>query len=199
MLVFEVMTKDPVTVRPGTSVKDALALLADNHVTALPVATSDGKIRGVVSEADLIRELLPRDPRAHEIPPVDDRRRAAVVEDVMSPHPVTVNPETDLAESVELLTSTTVKSVPVVDRQGYLKGVLSRSDIVRLLARADADIQREVDDLLRSTGLKHWLVDVHDGAVELLGPENSDDTLVARLLAATVPGVLDVSASTEHA
>ena len=199
MLVFEVMTKYPVTVRPGTSIKDALALLADNHVTALPVATADGKIRGVVSEADLIRELLPRDPRAHEILPVDERRRATVVEDVMSPHPVTVHPETDLAEAVELLTSTTVKSVPVVDRQGYLKGVLSRSDIVRLLARADADIQREVDELLRSTGLKDWLVDVHDGAVQLLGPADSDDTLVARLLAATVPGVLDVSARTEHA
>ncbi len=117
----------------------------------------------------------------------------------MSPHPVTVHPETDLAEAVELLTSTTVKSVPVVDRQGYLKGVLSRSDIVRLLARADAEIQREVDELLRSTGLKDWLVDVQDGAVQLLGPEDSDDTLVARLLAATVPGVLDVSARTEHA
>ncbi len=106
----------------------------------------------------------------------------------MSPHPVTVHPETDLAEAVELLTSTTVKSVPVVDRQGYLKGVLSRSDIVRLLARADAEIQREVDELLRSTGLKDWLVDVQDGAVQLLGPEDSDDTLVARLLAAHCSG-----------
>lgn len=199
MLVFEVMTKNPVTVRPGTSIKEALALLADNHVTALPVATSEGKIRGVVSEADLIRELLPRDPRAHEIPPVDDRRRPTIVEDVMTTHPVTVYPETDLAEAVDLLTATTVKSVPVVDRQGHLHGVLSRSDIVRLLARADAEIQREVDDLLRSTGLKDWLVDVQDGTVQLLGPEDSDEELAARLLAATVPGVLDVSARTEHA
>lgn len=199
MLVFEVMTKDPVTVRPGTSIKEALALLAANHVTALPVATQHGKICGVVSEADLIRELLPRDPRAHEMPPVDDRQRSAVVEDVMTAQPVTVHPDTDLAEAVELLTSSTLKTVPVVDRQGHLQGVLSRSDIVRLLARADAEIQREVDELLRSTGLKDWLVDVQDGAVQLLGPEDSDDTLVARLLAATVPGVLDVSARTEHA
>ena len=57
MLVFEVMTKDPVTVRPGTSIKEALVVLADNHVTALPVATSEGSSSGVVSEADLIREL----------------------------------------------------------------------------------------------------------------------------------------------
>lgn len=199
MLVFEVMTKDPVTVRPGTSIKEALAILAANHVTALPVATPRGMVCGVVSEADLIRELLPRDPRAHEMPQVDDRQRSAVVEDVMAQQPVTVHPDTDLAEAVELLTSSTLKTVPVVDRQGHLQGVLSRSDIVRLLARADAEIQREVDELLRSTGLRDWLVDVHDGAVQLLGPEDSDDTLVARLLAATVPGVLDVSARTAHA
>ena len=198
MLVFEVMTQEPVTVRPSMRIKAALALLAEHNVTALPVATTTGKVCGVVSEADLIRELLPRDPRAYEIPPVDDRSKPVTVEDVMTPHPVTVYPETDLAAAVELLTSTTVKSVPVVDRHGHLRGVLSRSDIVRLLARADADIQRQVDDLLRSTGLQDWLVDVQDGTVHLLGPENSDETLVVRLLAATVPGVVDVSARTEH-
>lgn len=197
MLVFEVMTREPVTVRPGTRIKAALALLAEHNVTALPVATASGKVCGVVSEADLIRELLPRDPRAHEIPPIDDRSRPATVDDVMTPHPVTVYPETDLAEAVELLTSTTVKSVPVVDRGGHLRGVLSRSDIVRLLARADDEIQRQVDDLLRTTGVEGWLVDVQDGTVQLLGPEHAHDTLVARLLAATVPGVVEVRARTE--
>src|SRR5687767_3823774 len=109
MLVFEVMTQEPVTVRPDTRIKTALALLAEHRVTALPVVTTAGKVCGVVSEADLIRELLPRDPRAYEIPPVDDRSRPATVQDVMTPHPVTVHPETDLVEAVELLTSTMVK------------------------------------------------------------------------------------------
>lgn len=196
MLVFEVMTKDPVAVRPDTRVKEALRVLADHRVTALPVVTATGKVCGVVSEADLIRELLPRDPRAHQIPPTESRDRPSMVEDVMSTHPVTVHPDADLEQAVELLTSTTVKSVPVVDRNGHLEGVLSRSDVVRLLARSDADIERLVDELIRSTGLDGWLVEVEDGAVNLLGPEKSDDAVLVRLLTQTVPGVIDVT--TKH-
>ncbi|MFC5730869.1 MULTISPECIES: HPP family protein [Nocardioides] len=199
MLVFEVMTQEPVAVRPHTPVKTALGLLAQHRVTAMPVVTTTGKVCGVVSEADLVRDLLPRDARAYEIPPVDQRSRPATVEEVMSRHPVTVYPETDVVEAVDLLTSTTVKSVPVVDRRGHLRGVLSRSDIVRLLARADAKIQSEVDELLRSAGLDGWLVDVQDGAVQLLGPENSKDTVAARLLAATVPGVVEVTIRSDFA
>ena len=198
MLVFEVMTKEPVTVHPGTPVKEALALLANHRVTSLPVVDGSGKILGVVSEADLVRELLARDPRSQEIPPEDERTPISVVDDVMTAHPVTVPPDEDLVKAVDLITTTTVKSLPVVDRKGHLVGVLSRSDVVRLLARADEDIRGEVDELLRSTGIEGWLVDVRSGSVELLGPENSTDGLLARLLAESVPGVIDVVARQER-
>ena len=75
--------------------------------------------------------------------------------------------------------------------------MLSRSDVVRLLSRADREIEREVDELLRSTGLDGWLVEVQDGTVQLLGPELSTDSLLVRLLAETVPGVIDVTTRTE--
>lgn len=197
-MVFEVMTTDPVAVRPDTAVKAALALLAEHRVTALPVTTAGGKVCGVVSEADLIRELLPRDARLYEFWP-QDQSRPATVDDVMTTHPVTVHPDTDLADAVDLLTSTTVKSVPVVDGAGVLRGVLSRSDVVRLLARADQDIESEIDELLRTSGVNGWLVDVEDGAVRLLGPASSTDTLVVRLLAATVPGVVEVTTRSDSA
>ena len=198
MLVHEVMSTDVVTVGPSTTVKKALALLAQHRVTALPVVTGSGLLCGVVSEADLIRDLLVRDPRAQEIPPSDNRTKAANVEEIMSGHPVTVRPDTDLVDAVDLLTSSTVKSLPVVDRAGRLAGVLSRSDIVRLLARADQEIEREIDELLRSTGLEDWLVEVTDGSAELVGPEGTTDALVARLLAETVAGVLDVTTRTDR-
>ena len=197
MLVSEVMTNDPVTVRVGTPVKAALALLAEHRVTSLPVVTAAGHVRGVVSEADLIRELLPRDPRSRQTPAPDDRMHPVHVDSVMNAHPVTVREDCDLVEAVDLLTSTTVKSLPVVDRSGHLRGVLSRSDVVRVIARADQDIEHEVDALLRSSGVVDWLVEVHDGTVELLGPEGSSDEIVARLLASTVSGVLDVNTRIE--
>lgn len=188
MLVHEVMTQDAATVTPGASIKTALAVLADQRLTALPVVDDTGAVIGVVSEADLIRELVTRDP---------PRDRTSSVERVMSTHPVTVRPDVDLVEAVDLLTSTTVKSLPVVDRAGRLVGVLSRSDVVRLLARADHEIECEVDELLRSTGLEGWLVEVQDGFVQLLGPEQSSDSMLVRLLAETVPGVIDVTTRTE--
>ena len=123
MLVHEVMSKDVVTVAPDTTVKHALALLAQHRVTALPVVTADtGLLCGVVSEADLIQDLLASDPRAVEIPRADVRSKPTNVEEIMSGHPVTVRPDTDLVMAVELLTSTAVKSLPVVDRGGPARG-----------------------------------------------------------------------------
>lgn len=189
MLVAEVMTREPVTVRPFTPVKQALQLLAEHRVTVLPVVSGD-RVVGVVSEADLVRDLLPPDPRAHEIPPTQAPCRPRSVHEVMSTHVLTTHPETDLAVAVEQLTSSSAKCLPVVDHRGRLRGVLSRSDVVRLLARHDGRIEAEVDELLRSSGLPGWLVEVHDGVVCLSGPAEGAE--VARLLAGTVPGVLEV-------
>lgn len=198
MLVHEVMSRDPVTVRPDTTIKDALALLAEHRVTSLPVVSGGRTVIGLVSEADLIRDLLASDPRAHEIPREERQARPRVVDQVMTTHVVTTSPETDLAEAVELLTSTTVKSLPVVDHRGRLLGILSRSDVVGLLATADVRIESQVDELLRSSGLEGWLVDVQDGTVSLQGPDDATDAMVARLLARTVPGVLEVNLREEE-
>ena len=67
MIVRELMTKDPLSVRAATKVKTALSLLDENDITTLPVVAWDGRLCGVVSEADLIRELVPSDPRLHMI------------------------------------------------------------------------------------------------------------------------------------
>jgi CBS-domain-containing membrane protein len=193
MLVRDVMTHEPVSVVEETPVKVAIALLARHHITSMPVLTRSGQLCGVVSEADLIRDLVDADPRAHELP-VDrewhDRPRD--VGDVMTPHAITVRPETELAVAVELITTTSVKSVPVVDGTGRPVGMLSRSDVVGVLARADTDLAREVDALLTSVGLHDWVVEVVDGSVTLSGPEHSPDAAVARVVAGTVPGVIDV-------
>jgi CBS-domain-containing membrane protein len=193
MLVQEVMTPDPVTVRLGTSVKDALALMARHSVTLLPVVTGSGRVRGVVSEADLIRERVSPDQRLHEIPLEPSTLSPAhVIDEVMTPHVVSVEPDTDLSVAVELMTSTSVKSLPVLDERGDILGIVSRSDVVRLLARADSTLEREVDSVLTSLGHADWLVDVHDGVAEVSGPAGSSERSLARLAARAVPGVIEV-------
>ena len=105
MLVRELMTTCAVTVPPSLALKAALRLLAEHDITSMPVVSPQGKIVGVVSEADLIRDLVSADPRLHEIPLDTEPLRSAVVADVMTPHAVTVTPNTDLRTAVDLMTN----------------------------------------------------------------------------------------------
>lgn len=192
MIVRDLMTTDPVSVRTTTTVKEALALLDDNDITSLPVVSSDGHLRGVVSEADLIRDLVDKDPRLM-IPPGETFLDGPhSVGDVMTTHVITVREETDLAVAVELVTSTAVKSLPVVDDRGRLVGIISRRDVVRMLARSDDLLEQEVDALLVSAGMRDCLVDIHDGVAEISGPADHHERILASVLARAVPGIVEV-------
>ena len=196
MLVEDAMTADAVTVTPATTIKHALELLDRHRVTSMPVVEGH-RLCGVVSEADLIRDLVAHDPRSQLRPVVAAPDQPTCVADVMSRHPVTVRPDTDLAVAVALLTSATIKSVPVVDDEGHVRGVLSRSDVVRRFARADETIAQEVRAALTSVDLDGWSVDVHDGVVEVRAADGADGAdpdgaALARVMASHVPGVVGV-------
>jgi CBS domain-containing protein len=193
MFVRDLMTDHAVTVTRDTPVKDALALLEKHRITAVPVVDPGGRVQGVVSEVDLIRDLVPPDQRTHERQSSQAlHNRPRVVADVMSTHPVTVGPTTDVATAVELMTSLNIKSVPVVDHGDRVLGMLSRSDVVRVLAQSDDELERQVDAVLTEVGLGEWLVEVKDGEVHLTGPADSPYRRTARAVAESVPGVVDV-------
>ena len=195
MIVEDVMTAEPVTVTPSATVKHALELLDRHHVTSLPVVEGH-RLCGVVSEADLIRDLVAHDPRTQLRPFEDSGDLPVSVADVMTRHAVTVHPDTDLAVAVDLMTSTAIKSVPVVDRHDHLRGMLSRSDVVRCYAKTDGTLAQNVHDALASVGLGDWLVEVHDGVAEVVGADDAADADLdlARVIISTVPGVVDVRA-----
>lgn len=192
MLVRDVMTTEVVTVEPGTSVKTATELLDQHAVTSLPVVDDHGRLVGVLSEADVLRESLLPDRRRHLIStPVSGRTVPLRVRDVMSTLPMSIDVGADLAEAAELLVDTQVKSLPVVEHD-RLVGVVSRRDVVALLARRDPLIEAEVDDLLRAADVE-CLVEVVDGVVRLDGPSDEHSREIARVLAGTVPGVVGVA------
>ena len=191
MLVREVMTSPAITVLQSAAVKDAIQLLERHSIAAMPVVDDLGRLVGVVSEADVIREMVVPDQRAHErpvrltAPPFRSR-----VADIMSTHLLTVPSDTDLARAADLMTSTAVKSLPVVDR-GQVVGVISRRDIIRLLSREDPRIEAEIDELLRQAGMD-WLVEVTDGVAVVEGPADERERELARVLVCTVSGVVGV-------
>jgi predicted transcriptional regulator len=115
------------------------------------------------------------------------------VDEVMTAKAITVQQDTDLAIAVDLVTSTGIKSLPVVDSEDRVVGMVSRRDVVRVLARADEALEQEVDALLVAAGMSDWLVDVHDGIAEISGPETSRERTLAKVLARTVPGVVAVN------
>jgi CBS domain-containing protein len=191
MLVRDVMTSPAITVTPQTSVKEGLRMLDQHGVTALPVVGHDGRLLGIVSEADLLHDAVRHDDRTQLIPQEHTHSHAPRhVEDVMSTLSMTVTPESDLSEAVDLMTGTAVKSLPVVER-GRVVGVISRSDVVHLLARSDDSVCAEIDELLRSAELEYH-VEVEDGHVVLEGSQDPHKQRVAEVIANSARGVLSV-------
>jgi CBS domain-containing protein len=192
MLVREVMSSPVVTVGPRTPVKQAVRLLDEHRITSMPVVDEEGRLVGVVSEADVLRDALPPDRRTHErlvelaAPPVH-----LVVTDVMTHLPMSVGPDDDLVDAVELMVDTQVKSLPVVS-SGRVVGMVSRRDVIAVLARQDGLIEAEVDEALREAGVE-CVVEVDDGLVILRDGDDPERMHVAQVIASRIPGVVGVS------
>jgi CBS-domain-containing membrane protein len=199
MLVREIMTQSPVTVRRGTPVKEALAQLRDHHITALPVVTSAGRVCGVVAEIDLIRDRVLQDPRAHVLPPapVTDRP-ATYVRDVMNPVTIAVRASAEVAVAVDIMADRLLKSLPVLDDDDVLVGVISRSDVASALARDDDTMIRDLRALVTELGHPDWVVDVADGGAVIFGPATPKERALAESAAATVPGVTRIRTDSQQ-
>ena len=136
MRVGEVMTRSVLTTTPQAVVKDAAIVLAGHGVTLLPVVDEDGRLVGVLTEADVVRGRIPPDPRrgawhgsqAGPPPP-------ATVGEVMSSPALTTDPHTVAAELAIMTIYQGLRSVPVVE-EDRLVGIITRRDLVRTFRRA---------------------------------------------------------------
>ncbi|MEU6812896.1 CBS domain-containing protein [Streptomyces sp. NPDC046831] len=200
--VSDVMTRTVVALRTGAVFKDIAATMRQWHVSALPVLDGEGNVVGVVSEADLLPKEEYRETdvgRYGQALHLADVRKAAAVTagELMTAPAVTVAPEATLAQAARIMARRRVKRLPVVGHDGALKGIVSRSDLLKVFLRDDEDIagevRREVVVHLFGTRPPPVGVEVHDGVVTLTG--RVDDTAlvpVATLLTRAVPGVVDV-------
>lgn len=124
MVVEEVMSRSPITVKVTDSVGTALSQLLQADVRHLPVL--EGKsLSGMLSDRDL-REVAPRGVLSQQ--EVLDRDIATI----MSSDIVTVNPETDLTEAIDLMIEHKIGAVPVVEVDSLqLVGIVSYVDVLR--------------------------------------------------------------------
>ncbi|MGH4025867.1 MAG: CBS domain-containing protein [Pseudonocardiaceae bacterium] len=194
MWVRDVMTRPVVTTRPEISVKDAAVVLAGHRFTALPVVDQDGRLVGMLSEADVVRGRISPDPRHRAWQGTEAGSTAsATVGEVMSCSPVSVDPQADAADLAATMIDRGLRSVPVVEEDRVV-GIVTRRNLVRIIARDDsliaADIRRR---LARYGGLDRWAVQVHQGSVTITDDyADQADHHVALVLAQAVPGVVHV-------
>jgi CBS domain-containing protein len=187
------MTTEVVTVTPATTVAEATRTVVQRRVAALPVVDHEGRLVGIVSELDLLRERVAADPRAHLLPAGEPAGPAPrTVEQVMTREVLALPESSDAAAFAALMAETGVKSVPVV-RGDQLVGIVGRRDLLRRLARPDAEVAAEVAALLDGDpSLSGWRVEVSGGEVTLSGAGAPQEQEAVQLLARTVPGVVRV-------
>ncbi|HOY14474.1 MAG TPA: CBS domain-containing protein [Saprospiraceae bacterium] len=136
--VKEIMSKNVVSISPDTILTDLDGFFEKHKVHHLPVVAEDGKLVGIVSHADIL--LLKEWGSDGKIKGINARNnilmRSNLVSDIMTPNPVTVKPEDTIGTCVELLLENNYKSLPVVNEEGILKGIITTYDLL-LLAYTD--------------------------------------------------------------
>jgi CBS domain-containing protein len=169
--VRDIMTTGVVMVRPDTPYREIAAMFREHRVSGFPVTAEDGKVTGVVSESDLL-ELA--DGRHH-----GGHRAAgpATAGDLMTCPAVTASPDDLVQTAARVMHSHRLQRLPVVDRDGRLEGIVSRSDVLSVFRRSDEEIRREITQDVVADGFftdpARLTVTVHNGIVTLEGEPGS--------------------------
>jgi len=169
--VKDIMTTGVVTVRPDTPHQTVAAMLRQHRVSGFPVADDDGKVVGVVTETDLVALVAGRRHSRHRA------AEQATAGDLMSHPAVTVGPDDPVKTAARLMRKQRLQRLPVVDRDGRLAGIVSRSDVLSVFQRSDEEIRREVTQDVIADGFftdpARFTVTVHNGIVTLEGAPGS--------------------------
>ncbi|MCW7986964.1 CBS domain-containing protein [Streptomyces platensis subsp. clarensis] len=201
-IVRDVMTKTVAAVDREERFKEIVETMERWKVSALPVLAGEGRVVGVVSEADLLpkegfREADPG--RLEQLRRVDDVRRAEAVTagELMTSPALTVRAEATLSQAARTMARESVKRLPVVDGHGLLQGIVSRADLLKVFLRSDEDlaedVRRNILGELFAAPAKDLQVTVVDGVVTLSGRVRDTSLMpVAARLVRAVEGVVDV-------
>lgn len=110
------MIYDPVTIKKGRTVKDALAMMHDYHIGGIPVVDDENHLVGIVTNRDLRFE----------------QHMDKLIDDVMTKeHLVTTTQQTDLHAAAKILQENKIEKLPVVDRDNHLVGLITYKDITK--------------------------------------------------------------------
>lgn len=204
MIVRDAMTDAGrlVSVSPDATLKQVAELMVEHEISGLPVVDADGRVLGVISEADVIRGETGGTggqgmiARARAIADPDSLSIPRTAGEAMSSPAVTIRDDETVVEAAHRIDERGVNRLPVVDEDGRLVGIIARADVVRAFARSDEAIADAVrEEVERALGLASDAVQVavSDGEVLLSGEVDTDaNAKLAAFFAMRVPGVVAV-------
>jgi CBS domain-containing protein len=206
------MTTAVTTTTPETTVKEVAKLLINLRISGVPVLDQNGQLVGIVTEGDLLRRVETgserRPSRWSALFSANSRlaeeyikSHARRVEDIMTREVVSVEELASLGEIAELMETKRIKRVPVT-HNGKIVGIVSRADLLQVLASGGATTGNEDSDrlirgrLLAELRKQKWAnpaesnVVVSDGVVHFWGTVGSPEERTAlRVVAENIPGV----------
>jgi CBS-domain-containing membrane protein len=181
--VRDVMSTHVIAARQSASFKEMAAMLRNQRVSAFPVIDDDNKVIGVVSETDLLTKealegTVPSTLQSMTRQRVQSQVNGVTAADLMTKPAVTIGPDEPVAHAARLMYNQRVKRLPVISDDGVLIGIVTRSDVLSVYSRPDAEIQREVaQGLILGTYRSDpgmFTVTVKDGIVTIGGtPETT--------------------------
>ena len=140
MHVRDVMSKEVVTVHAGTSLPAAAELMVAKKVSGLPVLDAEDRVVGILTGADFMSAMnIEGAGIANPLETLVRKRRArkgmgTIVDDIMTRDPITIRAEDTLEHAVQRMDRNKVKRLVVTDNERHVRGIVSRSDMVKLFA-----------------------------------------------------------------
>lgn len=146
MKVSEIMTKEVISVKKDTPLKEAAGLLAKFRIHGFPVVDNSNKVVGIITESDFFTKdasniYLPtfldfiRNGNANIPRGVDSKEieKKTKIEDIMTSECLTVKPDLEVEQLIQLFKENNYNSLPVVDDQDVLTGIVTIMDVIKLL------------------------------------------------------------------
>jgi acetoin utilization protein AcuB len=150
MKVSQLMSRNIVTIDPSDSCREAISRMHGARVRHLPVVDPAGHLVGMVTDRDLRHHLF--DPRVFKevgTTAVDILLKVVPVSDVMSSPVLSVESDDELVEAARVMLEDKVGSLPVVE-QGRLVGIVTETDLLRQICRADQSCPPDVAEIVVS-------------------------------------------------
>jgi CBS-domain-containing membrane protein len=176
--VKDVMSTHVIAVRQSAQYKEMAAMLHRMRLSAFPVIDEDNKVIGVVSETDLLtKEALegsvPRTVQDMARQRVRSQVNGVTAAELMTKPAVTIGPDDTVTDAARLMYNRRVKRLPVVNDDGTLIGIVTRSDVLSVYSKPDPQIRSEIaEEVIRGTfGYEpaKFTVTVKDGIVTIEG------------------------------